>query len=99
MAAELFRAIDGRGIARIDFLIQKDTNVVFLNEFNTMPGRSRSTCGNRPGCPARDLVNKLVTLARDASAEKRRSSYNYQTNLVSLTASRGLKGAKGAKSS
>ena len=98
MASESFRAIDGRGIARIDFLIQKDTNVVFLNEFNTMPGSLSFYLWQPTGLSARDLVNQLVMLARDASAEKRRSSYNYQTNLVSLTASRGLKGAKGAKS-
>ena len=99
MAAEAFRAIDGRGIARIDFLVQKDTNVVFLNEFNTMPGSLSFYLWQPSGLSGRDLVNKLVALARDANADKRRNTYNYQTNLVSLTASRGLKGAKGAKSS
>lgn len=99
MAADAFRAIDGRGIARIDFLVQKDTNVVFLNEFNTMPGSLSFYLWQPSGLSGRDLVNKLVALARDASADKRRNTYNYQTNLVSLTASRGLKGAKGAKSS
>lgn len=99
MAVDAFRAIDGRGIARIDFLIQKDSNLVYLNEFNTMPGSLSFYLWEPVGLSARDVVNKLVALARDANAEKRRSTYNYQTNLVSLTASRGLKGTKGAKTS
>jgi D-alanine-D-alanine ligase len=99
IAVDAFRAIDGRGIARIDFLIQQDTNVVFLNEFNTMPGSLSFYLWEPVGLSARDVVNKLVALARDANAEKRRSTYNYQTNLVSLTAARGLKGIKGTKSS
>jgi len=99
MAVDAFRAIDGRGITRIDFLIQPDSGVIFLNEINTMPGSVSFYLWQPLGMSARDVVNKLVALARDAHAEKRRSTYNYQTNLVSLTASRGLKGVKGTKTS
>jgi hypothetical protein len=43
------------------------------------------------------VVDTLVKLALDAHAEKRRTTYDYRTNLVALAAGRGLKGVKGSK--
>ena len=33
-----FKAIDGAGMARVDFLLARDTGVLYLNEVNTIPG-------------------------------------------------------------
>jgi D-alanine-D-alanine ligase len=93
-AIQAFRLIGGRGIARIDFLIQQESGAIFLNEINTMPGSLAFYLWAESGITGRDLVARLVGLARDAYAEKRRSTYNYQTSLVSLTAARGVKGIK-----
>jgi D-alanine-D-alanine ligase len=93
-AIDAFRLIGGRGIARIDFLIQQETGAIFLNEINTMPGSLAFYLWAESGIPGRDLVARLVGLARDAYADKRRNTYNYQTSLVSLTAARGVKGIK-----
>ena len=38
MAKKAYRAIDAKGLARVDFFIEKDTGKVYLNEINTMPG-------------------------------------------------------------
>ena len=38
LAIEAFRAIDGAGLARVDFLLARDTGAIYLNEINTMPG-------------------------------------------------------------
>lgn len=37
-AIKAFKAIDGKGLARVDFFIEKDTNNIYINEINTMPG-------------------------------------------------------------
>jgi D-alanine-D-alanine ligase len=97
MATQAFRAIDGRGTARIDFLVKPDTGNIYLNEVNTMPGSLAFYLWQEEGLSARDVVHQLVDLAKDAHAEKRRTTYDYQTNLIEVTASRGLKGVKGAK--
>ncbi len=94
MAIAAFRAIDGRGITRIDFLVRPDSGEVFLNEMNTMPGSLSFYLWEPGGIKPRELVQRLVQLGQDAYAEKRRSTYNYRTNLLALTASRGLKGIK-----
>lgn len=38
MAAQAFVAIDGRGLGRVDFLLDRQHNQLWLNEVNTMPG-------------------------------------------------------------
>lgn len=97
-AIKAFRALDGRGIARIDFLVRPEDGEVFLNELNTMPGSLAFYLWQATDIEPTALVHQLVELAREAHAEKRRSTYNYQTNLIGITAARGLKGVKGAKS-
>lgn len=37
-AVRIFRAVDGYGLARVDFFLEKDTNAVVFNEINTLPG-------------------------------------------------------------
>jgi D-alanine-D-alanine ligase len=98
-AIQGFKAIEGRGTARIDFLAQPDAGAVYLNELNTMPGSLAFYLWQAEGLSPRAVVQELVTLAKDAHAEKRRTTYNYQTNLVEVTAARGLKGLKGLKTS
>ena len=38
LAVKAFKAIDGKGLARIDFFIESQTGKIYLNEINTMPG-------------------------------------------------------------
>lgn len=38
IAAKIFRAVDGSGLARVDFFIEEKTGRVIFNELNTMPG-------------------------------------------------------------
>jgi D-alanine-D-alanine ligase len=96
-AVQAFKAIDGHGIARIDFLAQPEQNQFYLNEINTMPGSLAFYLWEASGMSKGQLVDELVKLARDAHAEKRRNTYDYQTDLINLTSARGLKGVKGAK--
>jgi D-alanine-D-alanine ligase len=90
MAVQAFRAIEGRGTARIDFMLKKDGSQIYLNEINTMPGSVAFYLWQDLGMSPRDLVQELVEIAKEVHAEKRRNTYDYQTNLVALTAQRGL---------
>ena len=90
-----FRALDGRGIARIDFLARPESQVFYLNEVNTLPGSLAFYLWRESGYSAEALVAKLVQLARDAHAVKRRNVYDYHTNLVAVASQRGTKGGKG----
>ena len=95
MSLDAFRAVDGRGIARIDFLVRPEQDELFLNEINTMPGSLAFYLWREDGISQTALVEKLVQLALEARAVKRRNIYDYQTNLVEVASRRGVKGGKG----
>jgi D-alanine-D-alanine ligase len=95
MAVDAFKAIDGRGTARIDFLV-KDGEP-YLNEINTMPGSLAFYLWQAEGMSPSAVIDELIRLAHEAAAEKRRTMYDYRTGLVSHAAARGLKGVKGIK--
>ena len=97
IARAAFTGIGGRGIARIDFLVRPEQDEVFLNEINTLPGSLAFYLWQDTGLSNAELVEELVRIGREASADKRRSVYDYRTNLIALSASRGVKGTKGTK--
>ena len=38
LAIKAFKAVDGKGLSRVDFFVENDTNEIYINEINTMPG-------------------------------------------------------------
>ena len=38
LAIKAFKAINGKGLSRVDFFVEKETNKIYINEINTMPG-------------------------------------------------------------
>lgn len=38
IAIKAFKAIDGKGLSRVDFFIEETTGDIYINEINTMPG-------------------------------------------------------------
>jgi D-alanine-D-alanine ligase len=97
LAVRAFRAVEGRGIARLDFLVQGEK--VYLNEINTMPGSLALYLWRESGLSAAEVVDTLVKIGQAAHADKRRTTFDYKTSLVALTAGRGIKGLKGLKGS
>lgn len=94
MAVRAFRAVDGCGIARVDFLVREEAGEVFLNEINTMPGSLAFYLWHEEDMTPAQVVDELIRLALEAHAEKRKTVYNYKTGLIAHAAARGLKGIK-----
>lgn len=66
-ARKIFMAVDGFGVARIDFFLEKDTNRVVFNELNTLPGFTSISMypmlWEAKGISKVELVDKLIELA------------------------------------
>jgi len=73
-AIAAFGAIDGAGLARVDFLLSRTTGDLFLNEINTMPGFTTismfSKLWNASNVPYASLVDRLITLAIERHTDK-----------------------------
>ena len=96
-AVQAFQAIEGSGTARMDFLVRPESGEFYLNEINTMPGSLALYLWQEEGMTASQVVHELVGIAKAVNKAKRENMYDYRTNLVELTAERGLKGVKGVK--
>ena len=69
-----FRAIDGAGMARVDFLLSRSTGVVFVNEVNTIPGFTTISMFSKlwaaSGVDYSTLLDRLLGLALERHAAK-----------------------------
>jgi D-alanine-D-alanine ligase len=74
LAIAAFKAIDGAGMARVDFLLAGDSQVLYLNEVNTIPGFTTismySKMWNASGLTYAQLLDRLIALAIERHAEK-----------------------------
>lgn len=94
MAVDAFKAIGGRGTARVDFLVREAAGEVYVNEMNTMPGSLAFYLWEYEGISPRVLIDELIRLAQEAHAAKRQIQYSLKTDLLDYAATKGLKGIK-----
>ena len=66
-AIKAFKAIYGKGLSRVDFFIEKNTNEIYINEINTTPGFTPNSMYPKLfeecGISNKDLLNKIIDLA------------------------------------
>lgn len=66
-AVAIFKAVDGFGLSRVDFFLEKDTNEVVFNEINTLPGFTGISMypmlWKEQGISKTELVDKLLSMA------------------------------------
>jgi D-alanine-D-alanine ligase len=74
LSIEAFRAVDGAGMSRVDFLLSGDTGEMYLNEVNTIPGFTIISMYPKmweaSGLPYPALLDRLIALALERHSEK-----------------------------
>jgi D-alanine-D-alanine ligase len=77
LAIKAFRAVDCAGMARVDFLLSGETGELYLSEVNTIPGFTAVSMYPKmweaSGISYSELIDRLIELALDRHADKRRS--------------------------
>lgn len=81
LALQAFIALDCAGMARVDFLLDRDTLDVYVNEINTIPGFTAISMYPKlweaSGLPYPALIDRLIELALERHEEKRRTKTSY----------------------
>jgi len=81
LAIRSFKAVDAAGLARVDFLLDRDSGMLFLNEINTMPGFTSISMYPKlwaaSGISYSELVDRLIELALERKAERDRTVRKY----------------------
>ena len=67
LAVKAFKAIDGKGLSRVDFFVEKNSNKVYINEINTLPGFTKISMYPKlfeaEGIKYNELLDRLISLA------------------------------------
>jgi D-alanine-D-alanine ligase len=77
MAVKAFKAVDGAGLARVDFFLLRDTNKLLINELNTLPGLTDVSgfpkMWEATGLPFGKAIERLIELAFERHEDKARN--------------------------
>ncbi len=81
IAVAAFRAVDGAGMARVDFFLDRLTGRLYLNELNTIPGFTPISMYPKlwaaSGIPYPELLDRLIALALEQHREKQRTDTEF----------------------
>lgn len=82
LALRAYIAIDGAGMARVDFLMDERSGDLFLSEVNTIPGFTRISMypklWNAAGVTYQELIDQLIQLALGRKAERDATERQYR---------------------
>jgi len=88
LALKAYKAIDCAGMARVDFLIDKQVEQenmefgVYINEINSIPGFTKISMYPKlweaSGIPYPELLDRLVELALDRKSEREKTTWEYR---------------------
>lgn len=96
-AVKVFSAIGASGLARLDFLVNSNTEEIYFNEINTIPGSFSFYLWEHSELDFTALMVELIDIALQQHREKNGRIRSYETNLLSEKAVKGIKGLKGTK--
>lgn len=77
-----FKALNSKGVVRIDYIIDKEDNKIYLNEINTIPGSFAFYLWNHDGLSYPSLIDKLVEIAEKANEDKNKNNYTFNSNII-----------------
>ena len=82
LAVKTFQALDCLGVSRIDFLNDKETGELWVNEINTIPGSLAFYLWEAAGIPFADLLDRMIGLAYARQRRREQLTYSFDANLL-----------------
>ncbi|MDD2376049.1 MAG: D-alanine--D-alanine ligase [Clostridia bacterium] len=84
ISKKVFKVLDCEGVSRIDYIIDNDTNKVFVNEINTIPGSLSFYLWEAKGVSFDVLCDKLIKLGIKRKQKRDNIIYSNDVNLLSM---------------
>lgn len=85
LAKKTFKELNCEGISRIDFIIDKDTNNVYVNEINTIPGSLAFYLWEPKGISFSELLNRAIRYAIKRKERRDKIVYSTDVNILNMT--------------
>lgn len=95
LTKETFKVLGCSGVARVDFLMDKKTENVYVNEINTIPGALSYYLWEATGKSFEKELDELIDIALKRHREREKLTFSYNQNILAMQG--GTKGSKGMK--
>ena len=92
LALKTFDVLGCSGVIRIDFMIDNDTNEIFVNEVNTIHGSLSFHLWKATDLNYTKLLDELIDLALKRNREEKNITYSFDSNILSGVSMKSLKG-------
>jgi D-alanine-D-alanine ligase len=83
LAIKAYQITDCAGMARVDFLVDRQNGDLFLNEINTIPGFTKISMYPKlweaTGLPYKALIEKLIQLAMERKAQRDQTEREFRS--------------------
>ena len=97
LSKNTFKALGCSGVIRIDFIVDKDTNKIYVNEVNTIPGSLSYHLWKATNLSYANLLDKLIELGLKKYRKDKNLIFSFESNILEGYTNYGLKGAKRMK--
>ena len=87
LAIKTFKHLGCNGVSRIDFMIDKDTNEIYVNEINTIPGALSFYLWEATGLSFEKELDEVIELAFKRQRQRDNTTYSYSENILAMTGS------------
>ena len=82
LTIKAFKSLNSKGVVRIDYIIDKDDESVYINEINTIPGSFSFYLWKHNDLEYPKLIDKLVEIAEKANEDKNKNNYTYKSDII-----------------
>lgn len=97
LAVRSFKCLGCNGVSRIDFMIDEETDKLYFNEINTIPGSLSFYLWEPIGVSYEELLDRMIQLSLKRTREEVSLVYTFETNILNQQSFAGVKGSKGGK--
>lgn len=94
MAVRAFKALGCNGVSRIDFMIDEDTDELYFNEINTIPGSLAFYLWEPLNVPYKELLDRMIQLSLKRIRTEESLTFTFDTNILNAACFGGSKGGK-----
>lgn len=94
LAVKTFQTLGCSGVSRIDFMIDRDTDQVYVNEINPIPGSLAFYLWEAIGKPYAELLDDMIKLALKREREEQSMLTSFDSNILQNANLSGVKGVK-----
>ena len=85
LAKKIFAVTRSKGVVRIDFMIDTDTQKVYANEINTIPGSFAFYLWEKSNISFSELINRLIEIAENSKKETDKLTTTFMSSVLSGT--------------